>query len=198
MASNAVGTSAGHSAPVSPSEEARASSKEASPLDGLLVALKNLFVQIHKTSRVSKSAAISPKDLLRIIRDLNEMFRAPTHHDAHELLIFLLNAIGDGLLDRERQLIDFKAAIKMSRPGSPTLMMDGLHLDAADESPLVFRSDSLESLQEAATVDHTPDIDDGLIAFSSKKKRRKNTWIHDLFEGKLATHTTCLTCDTVR
>jgi ubiquitin carboxyl-terminal hydrolase 12/46 len=113
------------------------------------------------------------------------MFREPVHHDAHEFLNYLLNAIADILTEQQRQLNELQSvAISpsnnlLSPLPAATAANGGVDSGGSKESLLV-RDHQTPSPSSAAG-----------------KRSPHKTWIHELFEGVLVNETRCLVCENV-
>ena len=112
------------------------------------------------------------------------MFREPVHHDAHEFLNYLLNAIADILTEQQRQLteLQFVAANSPLSPVSPSNL----------QPPPFTIGDSGQDNNGKESENC------GSEGIASKKQQQQHkTWIHELFEGVLVNETRCLVCENV-
>eukprot|EP00158_Paraphelidium_tribonemae_P005325 Partr_v1_DN27279_c1_g1_i1_m38457 putative ubiquitin carboxyl-terminal hydrolase len=141
--------------------------------EDILSNLKDLFFKIH--SQRKKTGSVTPEQFVRTLRQQNEMFRSPIHHDAHEFLNYLVNCIADIL---QVKAVEYDKFHRSSVPSTP---LTAINLHAP---PFV-------------AVGRPADSDDTIIPVSQIEKHKGNTWIHDLFGGLLANEIRCLTCDTL-
>ncbi|CAD6886971.1 unnamed protein product [Tilletia controversa] len=118
------------------------------------------------TKRAVDQTAI--KAFLAALRKENVMFDSTMHQDAHEMLNFVLNRVGEELVDGDSSKGDAQST--------------------SNTSPAIGSSASGSSASKAGTSKGTR---------SKQADSEGKTCVHRLFEGKLTNETRCMTCETV-
>ncbi|KAL1923143.1 uncharacterized protein VTP21DRAFT_9519 [Calcarisporiella thermophila] len=139
--------------------------------DGLFVALKDLWWRVK--SQPSRTGAFAPRMFISKLRKMNEIFSGMAHQDAHEFLMYILNAVAEEVEAYER---DFAAELQKMR--SHTLKQQ-------------------ENLNGSLTPANEDNVKTESVAFGVEHNRTTATWIHDLFAGILTNEIKCLTCESV-
>lgn len=70
--------------------------------DTLFSSLKELFCRI--STQKKRTGSLSPSQFVQKLRKDNELFRSTMHQDAHEFLIYLLNALSENIIDYENKV----------------------------------------------------------------------------------------------
>lgn len=131
--------------------------------------LASLFEEIKGQKR--RVGTVAPKRFIHKIKQEWEQFRSyDEHQDAHELLINLLNVIGEQLEEKQRSC--------MARPASSSSMRSSKgSSNSSDSAQSAGGPHSQQSQQQ-------------------QQKQQPSSWLHELFEGREVHETTCLCCDT--
>jgi ubiquitin carboxyl-terminal hydrolase 12/46 len=148
----------------------------------MLHCLCELFTQIHSNKK--RTGAIPPKKFISTLRKENEVFRTLQHQDAHEFFNYLLNTI-DELLGKE----DGCGGNVNSQPSNDNrTSMPG---DEGDEQK------SLGSTPEIVFQEKFKIPNEDTPTTATEAPEKKKSFVHELFEGTLASETRCLTCETI-
>uniref|UniRef100_A0A7S1I6X6 Ubiquitin carboxyl-terminal hydrolase n=1 Tax=Eutreptiella gymnastica TaxID=73025 RepID=A0A7S1I6X6_9EUGL len=177
----------------------------------ILMCLCDLFVQINGNKK--RTGTISPKKFITRLRQENEMFRTLQHQDAHEFLNYLLNKI-DELLQKEMEEAEGRRPYKpfyytreskkcaaslgsedgdASQDARPTA---GTGWAARSPGKGAHPSQMCDTRPGAPDMDRRTSVPDSSWSKASASETKKS-FVHDLFEGVLASETRCLTCETV-
>eukprot|EP00667_Euglena_gracilis_P011848 EG_transcript_12127 len=162
--------------------------------DHMLLCLCELFAQINTNKK--RTGAIPPKKFVTKLRKENEIFRTLQHQDAHEFLNYLLNTI-DELLQREmKEAEDRSPSAASTQTGrDPPRESDGQRFARGTSSASSEKMRTLQLAPMEATEPRCPGPPPkpGGLAPDGQRK----SFIHELFQGVLASETRCLTCETV-
>jgi ubiquitin carboxyl-terminal hydrolase 12/46 len=190
--------------------------------DNMLLCLCDLFAQINGNKK--RTGAIPPKKFVTRLRKENEVFRTLQHQDAHEFLNYLLNTINE-LLQKEMKEDQARTskAVYYTRdssqavraPHSSEASEDALNGDVLKMRPShsnasagstkkssIVSSSSVPICTTPHTAPDTHPETEGLNNLSTplslpSPPKPKKSFVHELFEGVLASETRCLTCETI-
>lgn len=144
--------------------------------------------------------ATAVRKFLTALRRENILFDSTMHQDAHELLNFVLNRVGEDLVaQRRKEQKEEQAAARRreenakqlrSVPNAPLRDAQDVNPDEIEQAAQVTNGGSENGTPnapagETKTVD-VRDVGEG-----------GSTCVHRLFEGTLTNETRCLTCETV-
>lgn len=159
----------------------------------MLTALADLFY--HISTHKKRTGSVPPKSFVNKLRQQNELFSTYMHQDAHEFLNFILNDIVECLrkeheaAEEQRKKLrlqqaaqDKVAALKSANKGA-NKGANKAAIKAANKAELIAKG---LATSESAVVEE-----------EEEKVKPLNTFVHDLFEGKLANEVRCLCCETV-
>ncbi|KAL1921920.1 uncharacterized protein VTP21DRAFT_10562 [Calcarisporiella thermophila] len=145
---------------------------------GMFVALRDLYREIESQSKWT--GTVAPEAFIATLRRENELFSTNAHQDAHEFLMFILNAIAE-------EIEIFEKNLTKEQPNSRNLhTLQNAGSSLADEQN--------GSIDEAK--DSSKDNNSG-IQFGITNTPTGPTWIHNLFSGTLTNEIKCLTCENV-
>ena len=191
--------------------------------DSLLLALGELFTQIH--SQKKKTGTIAPKKFVARLKKDNELFRSNyMHQDAHEFLNFLLNESCEIVERTEKERKKRRENSKQAEGGTGGVFgrMASRHRhtasadDGDEESPSTSNcsSSSNANVGEALSAPASPragssppssanvpstssKVEEGGDDPETDADKQNSTWIHDIFQGTTVNETRCLCCETV-
>ncbi|KAI3641193.1 hypothetical protein MIR68_000799 [Amoeboaphelidium protococcarum] len=103
--------------PISPNNQTASSNQSLTLINGSLVGEQK---QQLKPAIVGKQKAVSPKDFIHHLRQVNEQFRAPIHHDAHEFFNYLINNIAEVLQKQNADLQKLQGDNSLDQPTEKT------------------------------------------------------------------------------
>uniref|UniRef100_A0A915HI38 ubiquitinyl hydrolase 1 n=1 Tax=Romanomermis culicivorax TaxID=13658 RepID=A0A915HI38_ROMCU len=149
--------------------------KSGSTKENLLTCLADLFHNI--ATQKKRVGTIAPKKFVGRLKKENELFDNYMQQDAHEFLNYLLNTIGDILLEEKR---------KSPMPAKPS------------------SSSSTASVKNNAVTPQQQPLDVCRLAGGGVNFTRENSplqentaWVHEIFQGTLTNETRCLNCESV-
>jgi ubiquitin C-terminal hydrolase len=150
----------------------------------LLNPLKQLFMAILSAQKSPKANAYQLKDAMKQfieeLRRRNEMFREPVHHDAHELFNYLINEIITEVKEDHTSFV---------------ISRDEEIRNVKGTRRKYFRTGHDLSTVE---IDDRDDAESSVTAENDlNRHKRKDTWVHELFEGVLSNEIRCVQCETV-
>ncbi|KAL1921325.1 uncharacterized protein VTP21DRAFT_11041 [Calcarisporiella thermophila] len=158
--------------------------------DSIFLSLKNLFWKL--TQQRKKHGIVAPTAFVAKLKKENELFRGNAHQDAHEFLMYLLNAIAEDVLGYQKKMAQEHQQQQGAKPPMNTIYTNGFLNGHAQTHYASSRSSLNGRSSEESTGDSTPKL-----LFEQSNHSESNTWIHQLFEGILTNETRCLTCETV-
>jgi len=180
--------------------------KSGNQKENLLTCLADLFHNI--ATQKKRVGTIAPKKFVGRLKKENELFDNYMQQDAHEFLNYLLNTIGDILLEEKRLEKNTPAALT-SGGGSighhhHAKILKSVGVGAGSGStasnsispatPCPPTSASAESTAQVNPANHTFQQNH---TGGGSSKSTETTWVHDIFQGSLTNETRCLNCETV-
>jgi ubiquitin carboxyl-terminal hydrolase 9/13 len=144
--------------------------------DTIFTAMKDIFEAI--AANKSRTGVVSPQEFVDILKKSSELFRSPTHQDAHEFLNFLLNTVVENVEDYAKK--------------TPYMNGNG-HAD----SSIVSDAKALASTIPGSIATPPSSLGSSSVVPHSTRTIDRTGWVHELFEGTLTSETKCLTCENV-
>ncbi|CAM9699129.1 unnamed protein product [Phaeothamnion confervicola] len=160
------------------------------PENSLIYQLAELYANI--SNKKKRAGSVAPLEFMRALRERNELFRGNLQQDAHEFFNFILNDMGDTLVDLQKKQQQEKSAA--AEEGSAAAAAGGTAATTGAGAGTGGQAGSAAA-GGAQHGRHMPYGNGGTTSVGEVPPPK--SWIHAIFEGVLTNETKCLCCETV-
>ncbi|KAI9218693.1 hypothetical protein BC828DRAFT_387913 [Blastocladiella britannica] len=179
--------------------------------DTLMGHVRELFAAIAGQKR--RTGVVGPKAFVNKLKKENIIFRSTQQQDAHEFLNYLLNALAEQLTAVMAALPDATVSRPLhagqqtppndarsfvstaSRGSAPAAPAGAAAALVGGSNPALMPIPPLPTASQVTFASGTTTPAGASRVSSVPPPTPAATWIHELFEGEMATETRCLTCE---